>query len=81
VLASWRNIFAQPTAIECGAERVLRFGDTACVICHEALPGGLLVATNLFVREAGAWRLVHHQAGGVARGAATAAPGSATRLH
>ena len=86
VLASWRDIFTQPTTIRCGAERVLRFGDSsACVICHETLGdgpgGGLLVATNLFVREAGAWRMVHHQAGGVAPGAVAAAPAAATRLH
>jgi ketosteroid isomerase-like protein len=84
VMASWRDIFGQPTAIACRAERILRHGDTACVICHEALgeapDGGLLIATNLFVREAGAWRMVHHQAGGVAPGA-VAAPAPAARLH
>jgi len=79
VMASWRDILGQPTPIRCGAERVLVFGDSACVICHETLgdgpASGLLVATNMFVREAGAWRLVHHQAGGVAPGAvATPAP-------
>jgi ketosteroid isomerase-like protein len=85
VLASWRDIFTQPTAIRCGDERVLSFGDSACVICHETLgdgpAAGLLVATNLFVREAGAWRMVHHQAGGVAPGAAAAQPAPANRLH
>ncbi len=80
VMASWRDIFGQPTAIACGGERVLSFGDSACVICHEALPGGVLIATNLFVREAGAWRMVHHQAGGVAPGA-IASSDAANRLH
>lgn len=84
VMASWRDIFGQPTPIQCRAERVLLFGDSACVICHETLgsgPGsGLLVATNLFVREADGWRLVHHQAGGVAPGA-VAAPTPAGRLN
>ncbi len=80
VLASWRDIFTQATAIECRAERVLVFGDAACVICHEHVGGGLLVATNLFVREGGAWRMVHHQAGGVAAGT-LASPTPRDRLH
>jgi ketosteroid isomerase-like protein len=85
VMASWRDILGQPTAIACQAERVLLFGDSACVLCHEVVDGGdpdagLLIASNLFVREAGDWRMVHHQAGGVAPGMLVeAAPGS--RLH
>jgi ketosteroid isomerase-like protein len=66
VLASWRGILAHETPITCRAERVLRLGDSACVICHETVDGGVLIATNVFVREADGWRLVHHQAGGVA---------------
>jgi hypothetical protein len=80
VMASWRDLLSQPTspAIRCQAEQVLLHGDTACVICQEALEGGVLIATNLFVREDGAWRMVHHQAGGVAE-PATRAPGA--HLH
>ena len=82
VMASWADIFAQPTAISCRDEQVLIHGDSACVICHEALGGGVLVATNLYVRQDGAWRLIHHHAGGVAPGALTAPPeGSPSRLH
>jgi hypothetical protein len=33
------------------------------VICSEHLEGGTLAATNVFAREGGAWKLVHHQAG------------------
>ena len=86
VMASWRDILGQPTAIACQAERVLLFGDSACVLCHELLDGGddpdagLLVASNLFVREDGGWRLVHHHAGGVAPGMVVQAT-PATRLH
>jgi ketosteroid isomerase-like protein len=85
VMASWRDIFGQPTPIVCRAERVLLFGDSACVLCHEAIDSGdpaagMLIASNLFVREAGAWHMVHHQAGGVAPEAiAPSAP--ASRLH
>ncbi len=81
VLASWRDIFAQATAIECRAERVLVFGDSACVICHEQVGGGVLVATNVFVREGDAWRMVHHQAGGVAPGALAPPTAASDRLH
>lgn len=35
------------------------------VICAEELPGNRLTASNLFVKEDGAWRLVHHHAGPV----------------
>ena len=85
VLASWRDIFAQPTAIACRDARALVHGDSACVICHEALgegpAAGLLVATNLFVRQDGAWRLIHHQAGGIAPGALAPPADPASRLH
>ena len=42
---------------------MLLYGDTALVLCEEELDGGTLVASNLFVREDGAWRIAHHQAG------------------
>jgi hypothetical protein len=42
-------------------------GESAYVVCGEAVDGAELVATNLFVREDGAWKLVHHQAGPVHR--------------
>ena len=38
-------------------------GPLGAVICHEILPDGVTVATNLFAEEAGVWRMVHHQAG------------------
>jgi hypothetical protein len=42
-------------------------GDSAYVVCGEAIDGAELVATNFFVREDGAWKLVHHHAGAVHR--------------
>ena len=64
VMRSWREILSKPTApdIRCDSARAYVNGDTAYVICTERLSGGELVATNIFVREAGAWKLVHHQA-------------------
>jgi len=65
VMESWQGILANPEApkIACYDERVMLYGDAALVICEEELDGGTLIASNLFVREDGAWRIVHHQAG------------------
>jgi hypothetical protein len=67
-MESWRNILGNPGAprIVCYDERVLLYGDAALVVCEEELDGGTLIASNLFVREDGAWRIVHHQAGQLA---------------
>lgn len=64
VMESWRGILGNPEAprIACYDERVLLYGDTALVVCEEELAGGTLIASNLFVREDGLWRIAHHQA-------------------
>jgi hypothetical protein len=65
VMESWRSILSNPEAprIACYDERVLLYGETALVLCEEELDGGTLIASNLFVREDGIWRIAHHQAG------------------
>jgi ketosteroid isomerase-like protein len=65
VVGSWRGILANPSqgTIVCSDERVLVSGDTAIVICQESMAGSLMVATNIFLREDGTWRMIHHQAG------------------
>jgi ketosteroid isomerase-like protein len=65
VLESWRAILANPNRprIRCHAPHAFVQGEGAFVICYEEVEGGLLVATNLFRREAGTWRMIHHQAG------------------
>ena len=71
VLASWRALFEQGGApsISCSGPSVHGLGhDAAYVICTEHIPGGVLVATNLFVREHGQFRMVHHQASPLPRG-------------
>jgi len=70
VLASWSAIFAapQPPGIACLDARARIHGDAAFVICFEQLPGGRLVATNLFAREGAVWKMIMHQAGPVAAG-------------
>lgn len=65
VMASWHAILGGPSVprIRCVEPRIFVFDDLAFVICYEAIERDVLVATNLFVREEGAWRLAHHQAG------------------
>jgi ketosteroid isomerase-like protein len=64
VLGSWRRMFETDGApeIACSHAEARVVGDAAFVTCHEVIEGGRLAATNLFVREGEAWRLVHHQA-------------------
>jgi len=67
IISSWSGILASRDAprIACFDERVMLYGDVALVLCEEELEGGTLAASNLFVREDGAWRLVHHHAGAI----------------
>lgn len=67
VMASWTAIFESGApAIECAAPEAHVLGDVAFVTCTELVDDGQLVATNLFAREDGVWRMVHHHAGPVA---------------
>lgn len=65
VLASFRGILGSedspkivPTEATCFV-----YGEVAFVLCYENVPRGRLLATNVFAREQGEWRMVHHQAG------------------
>jgi hypothetical protein len=65
VMESWETLLANPRSPtpECRSPRAFVHGDSAFVICFEELAGNFLIATNVFVREKGAWRMVHHQSG------------------
>lgn len=64
VMESWRSIIrAGSPDIRCRTPEVALYGDAATVICFEEVEGSFLIATNVFVRESGSWRMVHHQAG------------------
>ena len=67
VLDSWRSILGNPNQprIVAGGASVTLFGPLAVVLCRELVAGSPLVATNVFVLEAGEWRLLHHQSGPV----------------
>ncbi|MFC6857039.1 nuclear transport factor 2 family protein [Marivibrio halodurans] len=63
VMASWRAILQNPPAVRCLDPRVFDQDGCAFVLCWEAVGAQYLVATNIFVREGGRWRMVHHQSG------------------
>jgi ketosteroid isomerase-like protein len=69
VLASWQDVLRAPSGVIVRPrhERVMLYGDSALVLCEELLGNAVLAATNLFVREGGAWRLTHHQSGPMAQ--------------
>lgn len=69
IMESWRVILetGHAPAIHCTDPRVTVTGEMAFVVCTEVLPGGELVASNIFVREAGAWKICHHHASPIAR--------------
>jgi ketosteroid isomerase-like protein len=64
VMASWRDILGHPEApaVMCHDDQAFLYGEMAVVLCEEELPGGRLAATNIFRKEDGHWRMVHHHA-------------------
>ena len=70
VLDSWRSILENPNQprIVTGGATASLFGEVALVLCRELVAGSPLVATNVFVREKGEWRLMHHHSGPVYSG-------------
>jgi ketosteroid isomerase-like protein len=69
VMASWAAILGNPeqARIVPGSPIVTVVGDCATVHCREFVAGAGIVATNVFVREGGGWRLAIHHGSGVAR--------------
>lgn len=67
VLGSWRAILTNPqqARIVSGGAGVRVLGDTAVVVCREFVAGNPLLATNIFIREDGRWRMMHHHSGPV----------------
>lgn len=76
VLESWRGILGSEAApdVSCSLAQARVLGEVAFVTCHEVMTGGRLAATNVFVREGGRWRIVHHHAGPIAPGQERAPP-------
>jgi len=63
VMASWRRILArQPPEIHADEAQAIVTGRSAMVLCRERIGGVELIASNAWVREDGAWRMINHQA-------------------
>ena len=67
ILESWQRIFAAggPVVSGCVAAQAHSLGDSGYVICYEQIGSEYVIVTNMFTREPGGWRLVHHQGGPV----------------
>ncbi len=52
-----------PPSITYTSVTPLLYGPFGIVTCYEIIEGQALAATNVFVKRAGKWRMVHHQAG------------------
>src|SRR5262245_54973422 len=67
VMASWEGILTNPNQprLVAGGATARIVGEIAVVICRELVAGSPLAATNVFVYEDGAWRLLHHHSGPV----------------
>jgi len=69
VMASWRLILGhQPPDIRADDTQVIVTGKSALVLCREVLGPVELMASNAWVREDGAWRMVNHQAAAIPPG-------------
>ena len=68
VLASWSQVLSAPPPIRCMQPVAHLLGDAGFVTCVEVVGDIALAATNVFVREDGGWRLVHHHAGPIPGG-------------
>ena len=68
VLHSWAAIISNPgqPRVVPGAATADIHGEIAIVHCREFVAGTPLVATNIFVREGGQWRMLHHHSSPVA---------------
>jgi ketosteroid isomerase-like protein len=79
VMQSWAQILngAAPFEMRADHAQVHILGEIAIVTCYEANADqpAHLAATNVFMLEADAWRIVHHHAGPLARTIAKQGPG------
>ena len=82
VLDSWKQILRGPPSFVMRCDRPVAHvaGDAAIVTCYEGNGEhpAHLAATNVFVLEDGAWRMVHHHAGPLASPIPRRTPSSAS---
>jgi hypothetical protein len=63
-MESWDGILSNHNepGFEVKGATVSVFEDTAVVICYEVFQEATMVATNVYIREDGEWKIMHHQA-------------------
>jgi ketosteroid isomerase-like protein len=68
VLESWRAILGNPDQpkLVSAVERTTLRGEIAIVVGRELAAGHPIAVTNTFVRQEGAWKMLHHHASPVA---------------
>lgn len=64
VMDSWHAILTEQAPLDIWPSDPMPIitGTTAMVVCREQIATAQLIASNAFVREADAWRLINHQA-------------------
>ncbi len=65
VMESWARILSAASSprIACSdAKAHFLSGDICYVTCYELITEGAMVATNVYVKEATGWRMIHHHA-------------------
>lgn len=65
VMESWDGILSNPKApnVDCRGAQAHLLGELGVVLCYEIIGRSVLTATNIFLREDGDWRMIHHHAG------------------
>lgn len=67
ILNSWRQIFlhGHPADIRFVQQQMTQIGEVGIVCGVEVIGSGRFACTNLFAKEDGGWRMIHHQGGPV----------------
>ena len=64
VINSWERILTNPASpdIKVTQAKAYVFDKVAFVVCYELLEAGVLIATNIFIKQDADWKMVHHHA-------------------
>jgi hypothetical protein len=75
IMESFRRLTTMPAPPHpnCDHPRAFVYGDVAMVVCIEVTPRSRHVATNLYRRRRGGWKMIHHH---VSEGAQPLLPGN-----